>query len=66
MKYYDRAAIEYEKIAYQYSPSPFTMESGYSALLSLEKIARPSGEIRADNEYIQRLGESSKVCCRIS
>src|SRR3990170_2664879 len=61
MKYYDRAAIEYEKIAYQYSPSPFTMESGYSALLSLEKIAKPSGEIRADNEYIQRLGESSKM-----
>jgi len=60
MKYYDRAAIEYEKIAYQYSPSPFTMESGYSALLSLEKIARPSGEIRADNEYIQRFGESNK------
>ena len=60
MKYYDRAAIEYEKIAYQYSPSPFTMESGYSALLSLEKIAKPTGEIRADNEYIQRFGESSK------
>ncbi len=60
MKYYDRAATEYEKVAYQYGPSPFTMESGYSALLSLEKIARPTGEIRADNEYIQRFGESSK------
>ena len=60
MKYYDRAATEYEKVAYQYGPSPFTMESGYGALLSLEKIARPSGEIRADNEYIQRFGESSR------
>src|SRR4030065_1062353 len=60
MKYYDRAAAEYEKVAYQYGPSPFTMESGYGALLSLEKIARPSGEIRDDNEYIQRFGESSQ------
>src|SRR3972149_1390121 len=60
MKYYDRAAAEYDKVAYQYGPSPFTMESGYGALLSLEKIARPSGEIRADNEYIQRFGESSQ------
>lgn len=60
MEYYDRAATEYEKVAYQYGPSPFTMESGYGALLSLEKIAKPAGEIRADNEYIQRLGESSK------
>jgi len=59
MKYYERAAAEYEKVAYQYSPSPFAVESGYSALLSLEKLARPSGEIRADNEYIQRFGESS-------
>src|SRR3990172_873127 len=59
MKYYDRAALEYEKVAYQYSPSPFAVESGYSALLSLEKLARPSGEIRADNEYIQRFSESS-------
>ncbi len=59
MKYYERAATEYEKVAYQYSTSPFAVESGYSALLALEKLARPSGEIRADNEYIQRYGESS-------
>ncbi|MCC7201343.1 MAG: tetratricopeptide repeat protein [Nitrospirae bacterium] len=60
MKYYDRAAIEYEKVAYEFSHSTFTTESGYGALLALEKIAKPGGEIRADNEYIQRFVESSK------
>jgi len=57
MKEYGSAEAEYEKVAYQYKPSSFSAEAGYGVLLSLEKLARPSGQFSATNPYILKLGE---------
>ncbi|MBI5096686.1 MAG: tetratricopeptide repeat protein [Nitrospirae bacterium] len=57
MKDYPRAFIEYEKVAYRYPPSKFSAEAGYGTLLSLEKLAKPSGTLRTDSTYTIKLAE---------
>ncbi|MDD5435731.1 MAG: tetratricopeptide repeat protein, partial [Nitrospira sp.] len=57
LKDYDKAATEYEKIAYKYQQSDYTGEASYRVLLSLEKLAKPSGKIRNDNSFALRFAE---------
>lgn len=57
MKDYGAAAAEYEKVAYQYQPSTLSAEAGYGGLLSIEKLAKPSGQISAANPYALKLAE---------
>ncbi len=61
MKDYDKAAAEYEKVAYKYQQSDYTGEASYRVLLSLERLAKPSGTIRNDNNFAQRFAEGCKA-----
>ncbi|MBI5756155.1 MAG: tetratricopeptide repeat protein [Nitrospirae bacterium] len=60
MKEYGRAAAEYERVAYQFSPSQFSAEAGYDILLSMEKLARPSGQLLTGNKYTIKLAEECR------
>jgi len=55
MKDYTRSFIEHEKVAYRYPPSKFSAEAGYGLLLSLEKLAKPSGTLRTESVYAIKL-----------
>lgn len=61
MKDYDKAVAEYEKVAYKYQQSDYTGEASYRILLSLEKLAKPAGKIRNDNNFADRFAEGCKV-----
>lgn len=65
MKDYHNAVKEYEKVAYQYQSSIFSVEAGYGTLLSLEKLAKSSGSIRADNSYALRFAEGCRDFARV-
>lgn len=63
-KEYDNAIVEYEKVAYEHQPSRFSAEAGYGALLAIEKLAKPSGEIRIDNAHVLGFVHRFAETCR--